>query len=168
MQSSKSLSTLLREQYSATEDYCNAQTSFRNAVVSRQDSSNSGQSPMRLNRYVVLNQALMHHQTALDRIQENLQHLHEHHNALSESYETPDSGSALLQKVLSQHLQRTERVLRTIYIEGGGVYHPNGLPVPTGEGESENAASALMVALSTLRASMHLVQGHLPQIDGEG
>lgn len=175
--SNSSLRQLLREQYSAIEDYCNAQTSFRNTIVARQDSSISGSTSTGLDRQLCLNQALMNHQVALDRVDDNLHALHQLLKALSPSNETTSSQSPMktrktdstaLQQVLSQHLQRSERVLQTIFMEGGGAFHPNGLPVPMREAESESTSSALMVALSSLRASIQLVQEHLPQSEDQG
>ena len=151
------ISKLLEEQYAATERYCNTQTALRNIVVSRQDGSRSK------NRNLKLSQALRDHEEAVERVHSNLQALHQHEAApLKQAEETPQFPCAALAKVLSEHVKRSRRVLQTIHREGA--YHPNGIPLPT---ENTSATSTMLVALSTLRASIQVVQEHVQYADDE-
>jgi hypothetical protein len=167
-----SLFNLLQEQYSATEDYCNAQTALRNVVVSRQEISADGSAWNKNHQRLVLNQALRQHQKSHDRLHSNLQALKQQESYMSASsnISNPESSYVLRSTVpvdlLSQHIRRSQRILETIYYEGGGAYHPNGLAKPmTTDSISTTTTSNMMVALSTLRASIQLVQDHLTASD---
>jgi hypothetical protein len=136
------LAKLLQEQYIVTEDYCNAQTALRNVIVARNAEASSS-----TQQRVILTQALRQHQDALECVQDNLHALTKQCSALLE--EDPSM------ELLPQHMQRSRRLLRSI--QGGGAYHSNGLPMVASTAAGATTSS-MMVALTTLRTSIQMVQ----------
>jgi len=144
-QSSKEEATqvLLEEQFQYTEAYCNATTALHNAL---QQVAGAGEV------LVDLHQATKEYQDALDSVQNNLQ-------ALTElvAVHEKETGRRNAKSCLTQHLERTRRVLATIYQSGqGAAYYSNGIPIPSSQSRNNNN-NARLVALATLRASIQSV-----------
>jgi len=149
-QSSKEEATqvLLEEQFLYTEAYCNATTALHNAL--QQVAGGAAE------ELVDLYQATKEYQDALDRVQNNLQALKE----LAVVEEASGTRSRNANRCLTQHLERTRRVLTTIYQSGhGAAFYANGIPIPSSQSftGSNNNNNARLVALATLRASIQSV-----------
>jgi hypothetical protein len=131
---------LLDDQFQATQEYCNAQTAFRNALQ-RERSSNDGSTTS-----VV--QATLQYQRALFAIQDNMKALDEAYQIMLQRNNRQDRR---LVQVFEQHIQRAKRIVQTI------------APTPVVHRQGVLQAQSVSVddmtlALSALRASIRTVK----------
>jgi hypothetical protein len=136
MPSQSSLLQLLNSQYEHVESYCNAQTRLQNALT---EGNRSKSDPHQLYQ-AKLNQHVTSLQKTLGKVQSDLVEL-EGYNIKNER----------LQQLLDSHVERSKRVLTTIY-RHGGIYHANGLPA------GKDSIEEKTVALSALKASITQIQ----------
>jgi hypothetical protein len=127
------LHSLLQQQSQHVEEYCNGQTRLQNALI---EEDRTFQASSIQTNIVELDQTLRNVQKDLKNLK--MKQLHGHRR----------------KEVLSDHIQTSERVLLTIW-ENGGMLHPNGIPA------SKDNVAIKTVALSSLRASIAQVQRKL-------
>lgn len=130
----ENLRLILKEQSASCEAYCNAQTLLQNALLDGRDGGS----------YEVhqqtLQQTTMDLSNSIEKVQDVLQRL--------SSFRLADRNK---QKALDTHVERSKRVLTTIY-NSGGKFHSLGIPA------TKDDAEAKTVALATLRASIAQVE----------
>ena len=124
--------TALHEQYSRVEAYCNAQTRLRNALM--EDERTTALYSHTLETLV------QHMQTTVQRVQSDLKQL-----------QTMRLGHARLQPLLLDHVERSRRILKTIY-NSGGRFHTNGIP------DGKDDIETKTVALACLKASIAQIE----------
>lgn len=157
---STALTDLLRNQFQCAQDYCNAQTALRNALLRSSGSSiesttsdydDDDGSPSSVRSVVV--QATMAYQTALYELQDLLK-------ALDEEYQDILSNNLMNRQfigLLGEHLQRTQRIIASIISSSPPVMHPSGVM------QSQSVSvDDMTLALSTLRASLRTVLNAVP------
>lgn len=127
------LSGRLKRQYKHFEDYCNAQTRLQNALIEEDREF----LPSTLQDCV---DAL---QIVVSKIQEDRKDL-----------ATFNLNNGRKQKILEEHISRSERIIKTIF-HNGGKYHPSGIPA------SSDDVNMKTVAMATLRASLTKTQRKL-------
>lgn len=118
----------LHQQYDHVEEYCNAQTRFQNALI--EDERKAAQYSHTLQAH------LDHLQTSLEHVRSDLKQL-----------QSIQLTHPRLQQLLANHLERSQRILKTIY-NSGGRFHTNG--IPAGKDDIE----AKTVSLACLKASV--------------
>jgi uncharacterized coiled-coil DUF342 family protein len=116
----------LQRQFQHVEKYCNAQTRLHNALIEEDRAFQSTS----LHTYIV------ELEDCLRKVQKDLGYLQE-----------KQLRNQRRMEVLSSHVERSKRVLWTVY-ENGAILHPNGIPA------TKDNVAIKTVALSTLRASM--------------
>ena len=119
---------LLHRQYRNLETYCNAQTRIQNALIEEK-------------RTTALFSLKLH--AHLDNLQSSLQQVQSDLRQL----QTIELGHPRLQRLLVAHIERSRRILKTIY-NSGGAFHANGIPVYKDDVETKT------VALASLNASI--------------
>jgi phage baseplate assembly protein gpV len=124
------LRLLLKTQYGHVEVYCNAQTLLQNELVD----SRNGRSQILYQH--ALQQATLDLSNSISEVQQDLRML--------AACKLSDRNQ---QRALDAHVQRSNRVLETIY-HNGGRFHSNGIPA------SKDSHETKTVALATLRASI--------------
>jgi hypothetical protein len=132
------LQSLLKAQYSQVEEYCNAQTRLQNELVVV--SSRDGRPTKGLYHQRALQQTTLDLVNSISRVQTDL-------GTLS-TLKLEDRNQ---QNALEAHVQRSNRVLETIY-NNGGQLHAIGIPA------SKDNHEIKTVALATLRASIAQVE----------
>jgi hypothetical protein len=135
-----SLQSVLKAQYSHVEEYCNAQTRLQNELV--HVDSHDGR-PRGLHQRA-LQQATLDYANSITKVQNNLGTL----TTLLSTHKLEDRNQKL---ALEAHVQRSNRVLETMY-NNGGRFHSIGIPA------SKDSHEIKTVALATLRASIAQVQ----------
>jgi len=128
------LRRILKEQSRIVEKYCNAQTRLQNGLLDSRD----GRSHVLHQQ--TLQQATIDLSDCTEKVQGNLRKL--------SSYQLADRNK---RKALDTHVERSKRVLETIY-HSGGKLHPLGIPASNDDDETKT------VALATLRASIAQVE----------
>lgn len=118
----------LHQQYDHLEEYCNAQTLTQNALI--EDNRKAAQYSHTLQAH------LDHLQTSLQHVQSDLKQL-----------QLMQLTHPRLQQLLVTHLERSQRILKTIY-HGGGRFHANGIP------DGKDDIDAKTVSLACLKASI--------------
>lgn len=131
-----SLQSVLKAQYSHVEEYCNAQTRLQNQFIDIRDGR-----PKVLHQYD-LQQANLDLSNSISKVQTDL-------GTLSSTLKLLEDRNQ--QIALQAHVQRSNRVLETIYNNGGRL-HSIGIPA------SKDNHEIKTVALATLRASIAQVE----------
>jgi hypothetical protein len=168
---------LLHEQYQFTETYCNSLIAMYSSFQRPNDNNETGDDEIEFSSGNLQSiSSIEHHQEAtrnLIRCMKSLTSLipqsSQQHNAIGnyESSETISRNSArTIELLLRDHLQRSQRVLKTIEISTAEIrWHPNGLPrvqnIRRNGNQSVDFNCRLMVALATLRASIRSTQNSL-------
>lgn len=140
----KWLRTSLQEQYQCVEEYCNAQTRLNNALV-----NNRSRSQHKWER-VLYEHTL---QKATQGLSESIQTVRSCMIKIESQipkglFPLSDSdGNRNTRQAWQQHLERSRRVLQTLFQSGGGQFYASGIPVGKYDSESK------MIGLATLRAS---------------
>uniref|UniRef100_A0A7S3KXU5 Uncharacterized protein n=1 Tax=Amphora coffeiformis TaxID=265554 RepID=A0A7S3KXU5_9STRA len=126
---------VLNDQYEVTIAFCNAQTSLLNA--STPSAQPSPGLPNSLDEYA----------SCLRNVQDNWQQLQNLQNRLQDV-----SEYRCVETLYKAHVERTQRVLRTVQRAGGGVYSLQGISVTSNDSET------VTVGLATLRASIDTIR----------
>lgn len=127
----ESLRLVLKQQSSLCEAYCNAQTRLQNALIDGHSHPHS---------QLLLHQTLTELSDCTASVQENFKLL-----------STMQLNDRNKQAALETHVQRSKRVLETLF-ESGGKLDSLGIPV------SKDDVEMKTVALATLRASIAQVE----------
>lgn len=134
------LQVLLKAQYEHVEAYCNAQTMLQNELVDIASRDGDGVRSCSQIRYQhAVQQATLEFVNSISKVQEDLRML------LAACQQRSDRNEQ--REALDAHVQRSIRVLDTIY-HNGGTFHSNGIPASNDNHETK------IVALATLRASI--------------
>jgi hypothetical protein len=162
------IGSLLDRQYQCTHDYCNATTALYNALQQQGSSSVVGTTgnPGTRTSMVAVRNATDQYMDALDRLQACMKVIETIVAGMSNDLLT-NGGSrpTKLSVALTEHLARSQRIVRTIATQCGATFHANGLPqCPSLSSVSPTVATdhhpnqIKLVALATLRASIQSVQ----------
>lgn len=187
--SHSSIQQLLSDQYHCTEEYCNATTALHNTILEQQQQAASSPATDRsttsneVSRAVKLRSSIDRYQVALTKVQNNVYCLEQLVLSIvekkkqlmdskivdSSSNNDHDVSSSLTflrllnVSILQDHLQRTYRILRSIYTFGEGTsYHNNGIMTPKAIETQQGKINVKLVALASLRASNQIVKESLP------
>lgn len=152
------LSVLLREQYQCTEHYCNASTALHNQIQQQQQQHRHRQHNGIGTATTDLLRSTQNYQDTLHQLQTCMKSLETIIMDMAE--ESCHGNRPLLECLLQEHLERSRRILGTIYSSGeGSCFHANGLPTP--KQSLSDIVNSRLVALSTLRASIKTVSDRL-------
>jgi hypothetical protein len=139
------LQVLLKAQYGHVEAYCNAQTMLQNELLVDISRDDGVRSCSQIRYQHALQQATLGFVNSISEVQEDLRMLLAACNQRSDRNE---------QRALDAHVQRSIRVLDTIY-HNGARFHSNGIPASKDNHETKT------VALATLRASIAQLEKRL-------
>ncbi|GKY92162.1 hypothetical protein MPSEU_000187500 [Mayamaea pseudoterrestris] len=131
---------LLNDQFQATQEYINAQTTLRNAL------QRDGQSAIREDNATSVVQATLQYQRALYALQDSTKAIDD---AYAHLLQSGDANRRLL-PLLEEHIRRTKRIISSI--SSTPVVHPNGV-LQT----QSMTIDDMTLALSALRASIRTV-----------
>jgi hypothetical protein len=189
--SHSSIQQLLSDQYHSTEEYCNATTALYNTVLEQhqtviptfesmvsqfeQTASIEADHALKLRLYIDRYQSSLFDIQNKVHILEKLvltvtQRKEQLHTCSSSLFNNDDelSSSATFIRllnlpILQDHVQRTYRILQTIYTFGEGAsYYSNGILTPKPIETHQKKSNVKLVALATLRASIQIVKESLP------
>jgi phage/plasmid primase-like uncharacterized protein len=143
-----SLRELLDNQFQATQEYCNARTALRNALI--RDDSSSKDNSFSTVEGDGMESVTLQYQRAVQKLRMALQRLEEEHRRMQEQVENDTDGRSnqrVVVALLTRHMERSERIVHSI--SSTPVMHPNGIPYMQTVSVDE-----MTLALSTLRASI--------------
>ena len=152
------LSLLLQYQYDHVEEYCNAQTNLNNILIQRTDNNTNTYTSSR-NLSVLLVPAISNLQEKLAYVQNDLTSLEEFVQTCEQHSISSRSVSLSL---LQQHVERSRRVLKTVYEP----YHVNGIQFPSKQKTVMSGLDSIetkTIALASLRASIIKLQQQIIQ-----
>jgi hypothetical protein len=178
---------ILTDQYQCIEEYCNATTALHNTVqqqqqlastVSKHNAVTASKTEIdasttnlwaSIDRYQKSVVSVQDSVRLLEQLVLNLETKKLDNNTASmpiqtEGLSTSTAFERLLNlPILRDHVQRTHRILRTIYKFGEGTsYYSNGISTPKSNDYTRKQVNVKLVALATLRASIQTVREALP------